>query len=221
MSMYYPAMIKLQGKRCLVVGGGSVAARKINSFLESGASVKVVSPELCDELKEVLEQGMIEWVARRFEPRDIEGVFIVVAATNDGAVNETVAALADQAGCLVNVVERPERGNYIVPSTIRRGLLHIAISSAGASPGLSKKIRQELEEKFPPYYEEYVTFLADARRRIMKEIHDQDIRRRLFQHLLEEEWLQLFASGDLEEVKDRLTLIIKRYSTSETDSSYQ
>ena len=142
---YYPVFIDLKKKLSLVIGGGSVASRKVEQLLKAGARVRVISPELSELLREKLERGEIEYLQREYQRGDLEGVFLAIAATDDYRLNAQIAGEAEERGVLFNAVDQPELCNFIVPSIVERGDLLIAISTSGSSPSLAKKIRVWLE----------------------------------------------------------------------------
>ena len=149
---YYPAFLDLAGRKCIVFGGGQVALRKVRMLLESGARVEVVAPELCVDMDRLHRDGSIEVRARRFEPGDLEGAFVAIAATDDQNTNERIASEARERKVLINVVDVPQLCDFIVPSYLRRGDLTIAISTSGGSPSLAKKVRTRLEQEFGEEY---------------------------------------------------------------------
>jgi len=146
-----------------VVGGGVVAERKTLSLLEGGAKVSVVSPHLSPSLEELAAQGRIVHQARLYQRDDLEGMFVVMAATDDPATNRQVAADAREYGILLNVVDDPDSGDFIVPSVIRRGELVVAISTGGRSPALARWLREELEGLLGEGYVNLLPLLADLR----------------------------------------------------------
>ncbi len=156
-------MIGLEQRQAVVVGGGSVAARKVVGLLETGAQVTVISPELAPELVNLVEQGYITAVKRAYQEGDLTNAFIAVAGTDDPAVNEAVWQEAEQRGCLVNVVDDPAHSNYIMPAVVRRGEMVIAISTGGASPALARRLREWLETLISPEYAGLVELLAELR----------------------------------------------------------
>ncbi len=160
---YYPVFLALSNRKVLVVGGGSIAERKVTSLVQAGARVCVVSPEVTPRLEEWAGEGCIELKRRVFDSGDIQGMFLVYAATNDAAVNEAVYVKAESCGILVNVVDDPPHCNFIVPSVARRGLLQMAVSTSGAAPALAKRVRRELEERYSDEWEDYVNLLAEVR----------------------------------------------------------
>ncbi|MCL4462906.1 MAG: bifunctional precorrin-2 dehydrogenase/sirohydrochlorin ferrochelatase [Firmicutes bacterium] len=183
MTNYYPVFLALQGKLCLVVGGGDVAARKVASLLECGAAVRVVSPTLLPELETLTEQGKIAVDRRPYAPDDICGASLVIAATNQPAVNRLVALHCQQRKIPVNVVDAPELCDFLVPATIRRGPLTIAVSTGGTLPSMARKIRRKLEEDFDQNYGLLLAALGSARSRVLEEIADSGRRKRIFSAL--------------------------------------
>lgn len=160
---FYPLFLKVKGKRCVVIGGGEVALRKTRALLEYGANIEVVSPALDAELRQLASDGIIRVSNREFQPSDLEGALIAIAATDDLAINKRVTVEARQRGTLVNVVDNPELCDFIVPSGIRRGDLAIAISTGGKSPALSRKLRMKLETLFGEEYAVLADVVAEVR----------------------------------------------------------
>ena len=154
---YYPVFLNLEGKKCVVIGGGDVALRKIRMLLDCGAKVTVVSPVFNPELFLLAEPGAIEVTQRTYEPEDLQGAVMVISATDDEKINQRVADEAKQRGVHINVVDDPARSDFIVPSYFRRGGLTIAVSTSGMSPALARKIRTKLEQDFG---EEYASMLS-------------------------------------------------------------
>ncbi len=162
---YFPAFLDLRGRSCLVAGGGEVGERETRALLECGARVMVVSPTLTSGLGVLTAGGYIEHRARPFRRPDLRGCALAVAATGDSRVDEAVAAMARRSGVLVNVVDRPDRCDFIVPSVLRRGELQIAVSTGGRSPALAREIRRRLERLFGPEYAGLVRRVGAERRR--------------------------------------------------------
>ena len=161
---YFAAFLDLRGRRCLVVGGGEIGERKARTLLQSGAQVTVVSPAVTRGLAALATVGRIVERRRPFRRSDLRGCALAVAATGDPAVDDTVAALARRARVLVNVVDRPERCDFILPSVLQRGELQIAVSTGGRCPALAREIRRRLETLFGPEYTELVARTGQARR---------------------------------------------------------
>ncbi|MGD8188777.1 precorrin-2 dehydrogenase/sirohydrochlorin ferrochelatase family protein [Brevibacillus ginsengisoli] len=190
MKKHYPLMIDLTGRFCLVVGGGEVATRKVESLLEAGAIVTVISPDGLTILEEWSAQGSIQWEKRSFMiDEGVDQYKLVVAATNNPEVNLSVYTAVTRVGGWINIVDRPDLCNFIVPSTVHRGKLVISISTSGASPGLASRIRQKIDQEFGPEYEGYVNFLAEVREHVLQTVDDPKQRRAIFRQLLNEEYL--------------------------------
>ncbi|MCX5685525.1 MAG: bifunctional precorrin-2 dehydrogenase/sirohydrochlorin ferrochelatase [Planctomycetota bacterium] len=178
----YPIFLGLEGRRALVVGGGKVAFRKAQTLADAGAEVCVVAPEFEAEFR---RDGRFECIGEPYTARHIQGAFLVVAATDDEAVNAQVAADARAAGVLVNVVDRPALCDFIVPSVVDRGRLLIAISTGGAAPSLSRKTRERFEKEFGPEYATLLDALAEVRYRYKSSDLPEATRRKLFERLTE------------------------------------
>lgn len=160
---FYVACLKLTGRECLVVGGGEVGLEKVEGLLACDGSVTVVAPELCAELVELAAEGSITHLQRPYEPADLEGKFLVIAATSDTDVNIAVYDDAERRAMLVNVVDVPPLCNFILPAILRTGPLAIAISTAGASPALAKRMKREIGEHFGEEYARLAIVLNDVR----------------------------------------------------------
>jgi len=165
---YYPVFLKLEGKLCVVIGGGKVAERKILSLLEAKAKVCVISPQVTPKIRELSEKGLIEWKERGYQWGDLEGAFLVIAATNDPRVQEEVFKEAETRNLPCNVVDKPEFCTFIVPSIIKRGDLVIAISTSGASPAVARRLRERLEELFGEEYEIFLSLMRKIRGAILQ-----------------------------------------------------
>ena len=162
-SPYYPLLLNIQGKKCLVVGGGEVALRKAQMLLEYGAIVEIVSPSLCPGLKELVKDGAVRAVLKDYGPGDLDDALLVVAATDNAGINEKVAAEARKTGILVNVVDKPDISDFIVPSYFRHGAIIVAVSTSGKSPALARKIRAELERDLKAEYAQLAVIANEVR----------------------------------------------------------
>lgn len=191
MQTHYPIMLDLTGRRCLVVGGGEVAARKIESLLQAGAEVTLISPDVVPMIAAWATEEKVNWLQEKYdrELHQVEGYALVIAATNLPDVNLAVYEAVKAAGGWINIVDRPDLCNYIVPSVIHRGKLVISVSTSGASPSLAKKLKRRIEEVIGPEYESYLEFLAEMRLLVRKEVGDPKQRREIFQRLLDDEYV--------------------------------
>lgn len=201
---YYPIYLNLRDVPCLVIGGGEVAERKTLSLLEAGADVTLVSPAVTPKLGELAFHGKIKHIAGNFEEKYSTGMFLVVAATDSDDVNVRAAGVCKKKHTLVNVASPPEESTFIVPSIVERGDLVMAISTSGASPALSRKIRLELEERYGPEYEVFLTKLALVRKRLKDEVQDRDSRREALQRIIDSDALELFRQGRTHEAEQRI-----------------
>lgn len=197
---YFPAFLNLREKRCVVVGGGEVALRKVRTMLACGGKVTVISPTLHSELRDLLEKGLIQWLSQQYDPKTLPRGILVVAATDKKEINREVAQEARNSGCLVNVADDPEHSDFIVPSFFHRGNLILAISTSGKSPALSRKIRETLESDFGEEYAELVSLVEEVRlefKRMNKTIKPENWQRALDLNLLKE----LLRKGEKEKAK--------------------
>ena len=174
MKTYPLSLIGLENQRVLVIGGGSVAARKAASLAEAGAKPIVISPDLHPELQELLQNGLISHERRNYQPGDLTGAFLVVSATDDPAVNQQVWQEAQAERCLINVVDDPPRCNFILPAVVRRGEVTLSVSTGGGSPALARRLRERLEIEFGPEYGELAALLAEVRPQLIANYPPQE-----------------------------------------------
>jgi len=175
--------VKLAGRPCLVVGAGAIAEGKISGLLDAAAKVRVVAPEATEQVKSWAATGQIERLARPFEPTDLDGMFLVVAATNSHELHENILAEARRRGVLCNIVDVPELCDFYYPAVAQRGALQIAVSTSGQSPALAQRLRKDLEEQFGPEYEAWLQQLGEEREKLFVANMDPDERRRLLHDL--------------------------------------
>ncbi|MGG4493623.1 precorrin-2 dehydrogenase/sirohydrochlorin ferrochelatase family protein [Brevibacillus reuszeri] len=207
---YYPMMVQLRQKHCLVVGGGQIAERKIGSLIAAGADdVTVVSPSVTDMIIAWERSGQVMIHHRPFEPADVQAAVIVIAATNDSAVNHAVynACLPQQ---WINIVDRPDLCSFTVPSLVERGDLQIAISTGGHNPGLAKKLRRQLEQWIGPEYEAYTLFLGEMRRQVRAlDLHEKD-KRAILSELLDDRFLHWTKTGETRRRDQEVELLLAK-----------
>ena len=184
MSRFYTVLVDLQGKKALVVGGGKVAQRKIETLLEHGATVQVVAKELTASLEELRRAGRIEFLGEEFSETFVDGVFVVFAATDDAALNRRVSRTAQQRSLLVNAVDQPADCNFIVPSVLSRGDLVIAVSTSGKSPAFARKVRVELEQSFGEEYGLFLNLMGNLRKEILRLGLSQEENKSTFEDLV-------------------------------------
>ena len=179
----FPIFLKLEGRRCLVVGAGKIAEGKIRGLLDAGASVEVVAPFAVPQIQQWFGQGVLSWQQRVFEPRDLDHASIVIAATPSHEVNTQVFEEAQLRNVLCNSVDDPENCDFYYPAVVQRGDLQIAISTNGRSPALAQRLRQELEQQFGPEYETWLEELGVSRDQLFATNVDAEARRKLLHEL--------------------------------------
>jgi siroheme synthase-like protein len=181
----FPVFLKLHSRRVLVVGGGSIAAQKIPGLLEASAHVHVVSPKLAPQLAEWVRNRQIDWSPKLFDPDDLDGAFLVIAATSVRDLNAHVYREADRRNILCNAVDDIDHCHFYYGSIVQRGDLQIAISTNGKSPALAQRLRKELEQQFGPEYECWLEWLGAARETLRAQSSDPETTKR---------WLHVLAS---------------------------
>jgi precorrin-2 dehydrogenase len=201
---FYIACLKLTGRRCVVVGGGEIGLEKVEGLLACDADVVLIAPEANAALTALAEEGSIAWEQRRYEPADLEGTFMVIAATDDTDVNIGVFDDAERRAMLVNVVDVPPLCNFILPAIVRTGPLAIAISTAGASPALAKRIKAEIAEGFGEPYARLAVLLNEARGWAKGTLPTYQDRKAFFESIVngEPDPVALLRQGDAQAVRD-------------------
>jgi len=159
---FYIACLKLTGRRCVVVGGGEIGLEKVEGLLACDGRVVLIAPDAEPALQKLAEEGSIEWIRKRYERGDLESTFMAIAATNDTDVNIAVYNDAEERAMLVNVVDVPPLCNFILPAIVRVGPLAIAISTAGASPALAKRMKTQIADTYGEEYARLAVMLNDV-----------------------------------------------------------
>jgi precorrin-2 dehydrogenase/sirohydrochlorin ferrochelatase len=202
---YYPIFVDLQDQGVLVVGGGEVAERKIRDLLTYACRISIASPRLTPYLKELVDRGEVRLIDLDSLDESLDAVFMVIAATDDPALNSRIASKAKARGILVNSVDQPLDCTFIMPSVVKSGGLQIAISTGGKSPALAKKIRGELEGIFGPEYASLIELLGLIRRELLSRGKPSSDNKIIFQQLVHSPLLDLIKEGDIEGVKRTLS----------------
>lgn len=200
---YYPIFLRLGGERCVVVGGGDVAERKVDSLLAAGARVTVVAPSLTPALAERRARGEIAHIHRAYQDGDLEGARLAYAAAGDEALHAELAGAAAAAGVLLNVVDRPQWCAFIAPAVLRRGELTVAVSTGGGSPALAARARDDIARHLGPEYERALEILARLRERLQAQDLPSAERQRILRDLVASELLECLRQPDAAAV-DRL-----------------
>jgi precorrin-2 dehydrogenase / sirohydrochlorin ferrochelatase len=200
---FYIACLKLSGRRCLVVGGGDIGLEKVEGLLACGADVTLVAPQAHDALQELAGEGSITWIRREYEAADLEDALIAIAATDDTDVNIRVYDDAEKKAMLVNVVDVPPLCNFILPAIVRTGPLAVAISTAGASPALAKRMKREIAELFGEPYATLAVLLNDARGWAKGTLPTYQDRKEFFEGIVngDPDPIELLRAGRVDEVR--------------------
>jgi precorrin-2 dehydrogenase/sirohydrochlorin ferrochelatase len=203
----FPMFLKLDGRRCLVVGAGAIAEGKIAGLIADDAQIRVIAPEATTQVQTWAGEGKIDWERRRFHPSDLDGTFLVVAATSSTAVHEEIYAEARKRNVLCNIVDVPHLCDFFYPAIVRRGSLQIAISTAGESPALSQRLRKELEKQFGPEYEPWLVAIGQARAELATRNLTAEDRKEILHELASREFFERY--------RDELHRRLKEQNNSE------
>jgi precorrin-2 dehydrogenase/sirohydrochlorin ferrochelatase len=200
---FYIACLRLKGRRCVVVGGGEVGLEKVEGLLACEADVTLIAPEAVSELAELAAEGSIAWERREYRSGDLDGALIAIAATGDTDVNIDVFNDAEARAMLVNVVDVPPLCNFILPAIVRTGPLAVAISTAGASPALAKRMKREIGEIFGEPYAQLAVLLNEARGWAKATLPTYQDRKEFFESIVggDPDPIELLRAGDVEGVR--------------------
>lgn len=201
---FYPVNLQINNRACVVVGGGSVAERKVVSLLNAGAVVTVLSPQITQKLTALVEGKTIAHIARNYQQGDVGNFFIVICATNNGLINKKIAEEGSKVGALVNVVDAPELGNFTVPSQVVHGDLLFTVSTGGKSPALAKRLREELAERYGPEYGIYLDLVAKARVQMKKTLQAAKDRETFWRQTIDHEVITLLKEGKIKEAEAKI-----------------
>ena len=205
---YYPIFLDLDSQKIIVVGGGEVAERKIRNLLTYGCQIYIVSPHLTPHLKQLIAKKKIHHIPYESLGKLMDDAFMIIAATDDPEVNSQIASQAKERGLLVNAVDQPGDCNFIMPSVVKQGDLQIAISTAGKSPALAKKIRKEMEIMFGPEYDSLIALLGLLRIELLSRGKPPSKNKVIFQELVDSSLLELIKKGDWNGVRATLRSIL-------------
>jgi len=210
---YYPICLDIQDRHCLVVGGGSVGERKVNTLLDCGASITVVSPMVTEPLRVLSQNKRIVIKQRHYRPADLEGVFLVIGATDDPSLNHRIYEDAKALHILCNIADQPEICNFILPAIVHRGDLIIAVSTSGNSPAYAKQLRKELETQFGVEYEVFLHLMGVIRKKLLKDHHEPEAYKPLFEKLISEGLLDLIKNKEEEKIDSLLKFVLGKEYT--------
>ncbi|MCT8345171.1 siroheme synthase CysG [Photorhabdus kleinii] len=201
---YLPIFVELKGRLVLLVGGGEVAARKATLLLRAGALLQVVAPELCSELQQCYQAGELEWYKEEFQPEYLDGIFLVIAATDDYILNHQVFTEANRRSVLVNVVDDQAHCSFIFPSIIDRSPVLVAISSAGKAPVLARLIREKLEALLPSSLGMMANIAGNWRDRVKQRLTSMRQRRSFWEQAFNGRFAMLVANGQIQQAEKQL-----------------
>jgi len=212
--MFYPAFIDLENRPVLVVGGGIIAQRKVETLLEAGALVTVVSPQITEQLDAYGQSNRISVRQRGFIPSDVDGVSLVISATDDPTTQTEVASIAASKNVLVNTVDKPELCSFIVPAILRRGDITIAISTSGKSPSLAAELRARLDRVLTEEFARTANVLGAVRQEVHRQFAGSDDRKRVFDSIIGSGIIEWIAGCDdaaaLERVREMIREMIEK-----------
>jgi precorrin-2 dehydrogenase/sirohydrochlorin ferrochelatase len=205
---YYPVYLNIQGRTCLVVGGGQVGTRKVLTLLKCSAKVRVISPEATPRLAELAEQGRIELIRRNYCSQDLDQIFLVIGATDDQALNQQIHKDAETMQRLCNIADQPALCNFVLPSIVNYGDLSIAISTAGKSPAFAKHLRRQLEGQFGPEHGRMLELMGAVRARLLAQEHAPEEHKPLFEQLINSGLLQMVKAEDQQQIDALLCKVL-------------
>ena len=205
---YYPVYLDIRDRHCLVVGGGSVGTRKVKTLLVCGGRVTVISPTVSASLDTLVRSGRVELKQRAYSQSDLEGVFLVIGATDDQDLNRRISADAARKNLLCNIADRPEICNFVLPSIVNRGDLTISISTAGKSPAMAKQVRKELEQQFGPEYANVLRLMGAVRKKLLRQKHEPEAHKPLFEKLIHGGLRELIRDEQTKDVNDLLFRVL-------------
>jgi len=221
MPNYYPVMLDVRERSAIVIGGDGIAAEKATALANSGARVCAFSPEFGAEMLTLAEHGQVTLRRKGYEPGDLEGAFVVVAATNDAALIEAIWQETQQLGQPVNIVDIPRYCTFILPSILRRGKLTVAVSTEGASPSLAKRIRQQLEEVLPAAYAAYIDLAALARAHLRRQGVSDAVRDEFFREFMDSSILALLNADEVAQALAISGALLRKYGLDITDKQLE
>ena len=205
---YYPVHLDIRDRHCLVVGGGSVATRKTETLLDCGAKVTVIGLQVSGTLQKLAQSGSIALKNRGYRSTDLQGIYLVIGATDNETLNQQISHDAEARNILCNIADRPEVCNFILPSIVHRGDLVITISTSGKSPALSKHLRKSLENQFGEEYDHFLQLMGSIRKKLLSKSHEPEAHKQLFNQLIDNGLLNLIRDGKKAEINQLLRQIL-------------
>lgn len=207
---WFPLFMNIEKKKCVFIGGGSVAQRKIETLLGFGARITVVSPEVTERIGKLHESGIITWISRTYLEGDLKGAFMAFAATSDKSVNERVYNEALKSNIHINTADDSEKCTFVFPSTVVRDELVIGISTSASCPAVSRRVRKEIENALPQSIGPLISVLKEYRREVINKVEDEDAKKLILKRLTDELFLAKDVN-DTDHFKHRIKEILKEY----------
>ncbi|MCK5312056.1 MAG: bifunctional precorrin-2 dehydrogenase/sirohydrochlorin ferrochelatase [Desulfobacteraceae bacterium] len=211
---YYPINLNIKNKNCLVVGGGSVGARKASLLVKCGAVTTVISPEFSSAFEGLDSQGVM-FLKKEYKDNDLKNMFLVIGATNNSELNFKISMQAKKKGILCNIADLPEESDFILPSIVDRNDLLITISTSGKSPALAKKIKEDMEHEFGSEYADFLYIMGKIRKRLLSKSHAPDEHKIIFQKLINSELIDTIKDKDYAKTNDLLHKLLGKGYTYE------
>jgi precorrin-2 dehydrogenase/sirohydrochlorin ferrochelatase len=205
---YYPVNLDIKGRQCLVVGGGRVGSRKVDTLVQCGAVVTVVSAEVSPTVKQLADEKAILLKQRAYRASDVEGMFLVIGATDNETLNRQINADAERLNLLCNIADRPEICNFILPAIVRRGSFVMAISTAGKSPAFAKHVRKRLETQFGPEYGVVLELMGAIRSKLLAGAHEPEVHKPLFEQLIDGDLVALIKDQQIDRIDQLLERVL-------------
>lgn len=208
MSHYYPVLLDLDGKRCLVIGGRWAAEERVRGLIEAGAQVTVLHPELRPALEPLWNEGRIIWLPREYQEGSLAGYFLAVSATHDAEMNRRISEEAESRGVLFSAVDDAAHSRFIYPAIHRQGDLIVAVSTSGRSPVLASRLRDRFAGELGPEYARFLEILGRMRPEVASRFPDFETRKRIWQRIADSDALPRLRAGDEQAVQDILDSIL-------------
>lgn len=200
----YPVNLNIKDKKCIVVGGGNVAERKVKSLLRANAAVNVISPNLTPTLQDLVMKKKVNYIARNYQAGDIKGCFLVICATDSKEINKIVAEEADNLGLLFNVIDDSKESNFTVPAVINRNDLIITVSTNGKSPAVAKQIKEELSQMYGEEYGYFLKIIAKYRQELKSNAKSSKDRENFWRTNMNKDILTMLKDGRLNEAEAKI-----------------
>ncbi|MGE4283231.1 MAG: bifunctional precorrin-2 dehydrogenase/sirohydrochlorin ferrochelatase [Clostridia bacterium] len=216
---FCPIFINMKDKKCIIVGGGRIAYRKIKTLLQYDAMIEVISPEVILEIEVLAADRIISIRKKIYEQGDLRGARLVFAATDQRTVNAAVAEEARQMDIFVNCIDAPQQSSFISPAVFQDGDLSIAVSTGGHFPKLARKIKQELKNRYQDKYAEVLKALDKLRQRALLEIYDEQVRKKIFDKAVEDDILDIALHKGITALEEKYNELFEEYCNEKKDNT--